>query len=368
MSNRASCKTTTPKKINARWARFSLLKLAQYLTLFLLHTTGGALFAAADTKAPLEPASSIRNQSVNPILTHAADLWIRGDLLLWQMSEDNLINCYVINSDLTLPHRDFRNIHFDWDFGCRVGAGYTFPHDGWDTALFFAHYATAGKSSVKNEGGDHIPSPAWGPADVNSTTLELDHSKADFHFDLNQIDFGLGRSYYISKYFTLRPNFGLRSTWIHQKLHFDYENTDPDLSVKGVLKNAFWGFGFTLGLAADWKFTKHWSLYGETDYAILLGQFDLDQTGERVEMPHWKQKKIFDSGKGILDISAGFKYLVLFAKDRLAWTFRAGYEYHLYFNQNQFLISNGSNSFENFNTIKGNLAFQGVMLSGQFDF
>jgi hypothetical protein len=339
-----------------------------YKAIFLLALLGFPLFSYADTKSSTEPPPNIRNQSVNPILTNATNLWVRGDLLLWQMSEDNLINCYVINSDLTLPHRDFRNIHFDWDVGCRVGMGYTLPHDGWDLTLFLTHYATDGKSSVKNEGGDHIPSPTWGPAAFNSAILELEHSKAHFNFDLNQIDLGLGRAYYISKFFTLRPNFGVRSAWIHQKLHFDYLSTDPDLSVKGVLKNEFWGFGLTLGLAADWKFTKHWSLFGETDYAILLGHFDLDQKGERVGTPHWKQKKIFESGKGILDISAGFKYLLLFAKDRFSWTFRAGYEYHLYFNQNQYLISNGSNGLENFSTIKGNLAFQGVMLSGQFDF
>ncbi len=338
--------------------------------IFLL-TILGSMFSSlahAEEKPaqPLPP--TITNRHVNPLVENGVNLWVRGDALFWQTSEDNLLNCYIINSNLTLPHRDFRTIHFDWDVGFRIGAGYDLPHDEWDLTLFWTHYDTNAKSSVHTEGSEHIASPTWGSSAVNSQILFLDHSKATFHLSLNQLDLDLGRSYFVGNYFTLRPNFGLRATWINQNLNIHSIAQDPDPSVKTHLKNDFWGFGLIAGLDANWMFTQRWSLYGDADFSILLGSFNLNQTGKQEGSTVWSQKKHTQTGKGVLDIEAGFKYSLLFSKNRYAFTFRAGYEYHLYFNQNQFLLSNGNHNFENFSTIKGNLAFQGVMISGQFDF
>ncbi|MGE3535038.1 MAG: Lpg1974 family pore-forming outer membrane protein [Parachlamydiales bacterium] len=308
------------------------------------------------------------NPKAAPIVKKDWDLWARGDLLIWQAAEDNLLNCFIISSNLNTPHRGFNQVDLEWDLGFRLQIGYTAPYDGWDLSLDWTRYTTDADSTVHAKGNNHIPSPAWGASAINQPILFLERSKAKWHLHFNQLDLELGRSYYVGKYFTLRPNFGLRSAWIDQKLHFDYISSTPSLSVKGNLHNRFWGIGLMLGMGADWLFNKHWSLFGETDYALLFGDFDISQSGKRSNGIGWNQKKDFDSGKGVLDIAAGIKYHFLFHKERLGLTFRTGYEYHVYFNQNQYLISNGSDNFENFIEIKGNLAFQGVMISGQFDF
>jgi len=44
---------------------------------------------------------------------------------------------------------------------------------------------------------------------------------------LNQLDLDLGREFFVSKYLTLRPHFGLRTTWLRQHLHTDYSNGIP---------------------------------------------------------------------------------------------------------------------------------------------
>ncbi|MBS0652478.1 MAG: hypothetical protein JSR39_03010 [Verrucomicrobia bacterium] len=308
------------------------------------------------------------NKQTAPTVQKGYNFWLRGDLLIWQAAEDNLLNCYVISSNLNTPDRGFNQVDFEWDPGFRLGVGYLPPYDGWDLALYWTRYTTDADSTVHAKGNNHIPSPVWGASAINQPILFLETSKARWHLHFNQLDIGLGRSYFVGKYFTLRPSFGLRSAWIDQKLHLDYISSTPSLSVKANLHNRFWGIGLMLGMAADWLFSKHWSLFGETDYALLFGDFDISQSGKRSNGIGWKEKKDFDSGKGALDIAAGLKYRFLFYKERLGLTFRAGYEYHVYFNQNQYLISNGADNFENFSEIKGNLAFQGVMISGQFDF
>ncbi len=313
-------------------------------------------------------SQAITNIPANPILDHGANLWLRGDLLVWQAAEDNIINCYVINSDLGSTNRDFNNVDFEWDCGVRVIAGYNLPHDGWDIAFTWTHFITDAHSSVTAKGASRIPSPVWGSAFHNAQILFLEQSKAHWHLRLDQIELNLGRSYFVGDYLTLRPNFGLRNTWIHQKLDVDYTSSTPSLSTAADLKDRFWGLGLTMGVGADWIVWENLSLFGETDYAILLGNFEIDQKGKRQGVQVWKQSTSFHSGKSVLDIAMGLKYQTLFNKDRLGFTVKAGYEYHLYFNQNQFLVSNGSDFLENFINIKGNLAFQGVMISGQFDF
>ncbi len=323
---------------------------------------------SSQQNTPTEQIPNMYNRPTFPWLSNGVNLSVRGDLLIWQATEDNLLNCYVIDANFTTPRRGFNEVDFEWDCGVRLGLDYALPFDGWDLSFDWTHFITDADSTVKNKGGDHIPSPVWGAAFFNESILLLEKSKAHWHLRLDQFDLNLGRSYWVGNYFTVRPNFGLRATWIHQKLNLDYISTTPSLSIDGALKNHFWGLGLTLGASAEWLFSKSWSLFGTTDYALLFGDFDIDQRGRQAGREVWKQTTDFDTGKSVLDFAAGFKYQRLFHQDRFGLTLRAGYEYHLYFNQNQFLVSNGNDGFENFTIIRGNLAFQGVMISGQFDF
>ncbi len=177
---------------------------------------------------------------------------------------------------------------------------------------------------------------------------------------------------FVGKYLTLRPYVGMRSTWLFQQ--FNVSVTDSLLETQNAkMDNRFWGFGFVAGMDSDWIFGRGFSLFASADYSLLVGFFDVDEKAKQDGAPIWKTKSGFRAGRSIIDIAAGFKWAHLFCKGRYGIAFKAGYEYHLYFDQNQFintfLVQTGSPmTLERYLTQGGNLTYQGITAGFQFDF
>lgn len=302
------------------------------------------------------------NSPARPMLQNGYDLWVMGDVLLWQAVEENLTYAYTHEQ---ANQHNLHTVDFDWDWGFRLGVGYNMPRDGWDLDLYWTHIRNTADGHVHANSG-HSVTQVWTVASqLLAGTMEEAH--ADWRVHLDQLDLDLGRQFYVSKYLTLRPYVGMRSTWLLQRYNINTENTN-ELTQHARLKNRFWGFGFATGLDTDWKFGWGVSLYGEADMALLLGFHDVDQAGKQQDVSIWSQDKSFRVGRAILDLALGLKWADTFFHDCLGLTLKLGYEYHLYFDQNQFLLTNGSSTFELFNPLNGNLIYQGLTGSIQLDF
>ena len=327
-------------------------------------TTPPAPTTAAQ-KSQNKMAGKMYNTATRPVLKNGYNLWLVGDALLWQAVEENLTYVYS-GSDSS---RNLHTVDFDWDWGFRVGAGYNAPRDGWDFDLYWTHIRnTAHDTQHAHE--DRQLYQVWSVAN-NLFPGIINEAKAHWHVNLEQVDLELGRQFFVGQYLTIRPFAGLRSAWIFQKYNTELEG--PDLlnvafEQEAKLRNKFWGFGFVAGLDSDWRLGKGFSIYADADMSILMGYFDIDQKATLNEVTIWSQDKSFRTGRAILDLGLGLQWATLFCGDRLGLTFKAGYEYHLYFNQNQFVLSSGNSDFELFNPVKGDLTYQGVIGSIQFDF
>lgn len=306
------------------------------------------------------------NTPARPSIKKGYDVWIKGDALVWQAAEDGLTYLYSGNQ----TRRDLHTVSFDWDWGFRLGAGYNTPKDGWDIDLSWTRIYNQAHGH-QNSHSSNTLFPAWTVA-ANPFAGTIHHAKAHLHIHLNQIDLDLGREFYVSKSLTVRPFAGLRTDWIsqHYTIHMKGVATSDAsfLEQTAHLKSKFWGFGFAAGLGTEWWIKGGWALYGDAAMSLLMGFFDIDQKGSQNAVNVWSQDKNFRSGKAILDLGLGFKWATLLHDNRFGLTFKAGYEYHLYFNQNQFVASTGNTALELFNPVKGDLAYQGVTGSIQFDF
>ncbi|MBS0620553.1 MAG: hypothetical protein JSS61_03735 [Verrucomicrobia bacterium] len=310
-------------------------------------------------KAEKQPEMVV-NTAARPILKDAVDLWFFGDALIWQAQEENLSYVYKEGSD---DHTRIDTPRFSWNWGFRVGAGYNTPYDGWDINSSWTHIRNNAHGTRR--AGDDLLVPVWttvGHLFPGSPTRAHCHWLAT----LNQFDLDLGREFFVGRHITLRPHMGLRTTWIAQEDKITYSSATNSQEVK--LKEDFWGFGFLAGLDTDWRLGAGFSIYGNAGLAALLGYFALHQRAELNEVDIWSQRKSCRTGKAILDLAMGFKWVGKFCNERFGVTLRAGYEYHLYFNQNQFFQSNGSGTMELFNPIGGDLTYQGATCSLQFDF
>jgi hypothetical protein len=310
------------------------------------------------------------NKAVNPAIKEGANLWVMGEALLWQAVQENLTYVYTGNNIAGAPNRTLHTVDFAWDWGFRVGAGYTAKQDGWDLGFYWTNIRNTAHG-IEHPSTGKIVFQVWTVAQKvfpGAVTTATSH----WHVNLDQIDLELGREFYVGNFVTVRPFVGARSDWILQKFNVDLIGhmipTNLEIEQLAKLRNRFWGFGFVAGFDTNWMLGSGFSLYGDADMSILMGFFDIDQKGTQNDVKIWNQAKSFRKGTAILDLGLGLKWSQLFCKDRFGIAFKLGYEYHLHFNQNQFIRSDGSILLELFSTIQGDLTYQGVIGGLEFDF
>jgi len=316
---------------------------------------------------PKENSPSQLPQAINmparPVVQDGWNLWILGEALLWQAVQENMEYIYKGHDGSNNSRfRDIKKPHFDWDWGWRFGAGYNIPRDGWDLSLIWTHIENRAKGTT--HAGDESLDIVWSVAAYHVPSPTVAHAHWEAHLD--QVDLDLGRQFYVGRHLTLHPKAGMRSSWIFQE--YDVHWTGTQGTQKAHMTDKFWGLGFFAGLDSDWMLGWGFSLFGDAGLAVLLGYFDVDQHGTFNGATNSKIKDSFRTGRPIFDLDLGLKWAKKIYSDRFALAFKVGYEYHLYFNQNQFLLSNGNDGFELFNPVNGDLTYQGVTFSGQFDF
>ncbi len=275
----------------------------------------------------------------------------------------------IYNTDI---QADFKRVPFDWKCGYKVGIGYKMPHDGWDTYLNYTQFLTHGTKSTTQPAPPttRIPSSLANLISgfvnydtITDSTNDL-KTRRDLHF--YNVDFELGRSFFVSQYLSMRPNFGLKSAWIRQKLKSTNEYNFNNLIVveqsvtqayfgsgKDVTtlegKNNFWGFGPRAGVDLNWFLGKHFSIFSEVSGAVLWGKFNIDQmqTTTYNATPSGVSKagpfnvtytEDLSSGPHrfvpTAQFSLGAAYTTTFADDAYNFSVKAAYENQYWWRQN----------------------------------
>jgi hypothetical protein len=334
------------------------------------------------------------NPPARPVVKDGVDLFLQGDVLLWQASESGLEYAiknnngteYVNNGRILKPH-------FEWDWGFKLAAGYNMPHDGWDLFLQWTRFYTDNDSNgtSSNSTGTIFPAFANQAVPSTSTTSNLTPISSGFEgvgaywkLRLNLLDLEMGREFYVSKWLTLRPHAGLRSAWIRQKLNVHYTNghlADGQAPVAAQItthnKNNFWGMGLRAGLDGNWGLGNGFSIFSDLAAAILLGHFKVVQYEfDTVSTPASTRLNVSEKyrvARTTLDLDMGLRYEHSFADDSYALMIQLGWEQHMFFSQNQLKkfvgINNGTYNYSGlFESSQDDLNTQGVTLGARFDF
>lgn len=325
-------------------------------------------------------ATGMINPPGRPQVRDGADLFIFGDLIVWNAHENGLPVAVVNkNAGSNLSNSNIRTIHSEWDAGFRIGVGYNTPHDGWDLNLAWLRFNTDGHKKINAHSDRFIFPTRSHPADplADNTYCQKAHSHWKMH--LNQLDLDLGREFFVSKWLTLRPHFGLRTDWIHQKWETDYRNfasAPTPNKVEAEYKDHWWGIGLEGGLDTQWGLGSGWSLFGDLTAAIVYGFHDLDMEDEDSPAQSTTTSKgVFvdlDSSyrvsHPILDIAMGVRYDHMFCNDQYHLGLQLGWEHHVYFSQNQFPVFVDDFNYGNVVSNQGDLTLQGWTLGARFDF
>jgi hypothetical protein len=372
-------------------------KNAMYFWSLLTTSVAGVSFAQADVSdaqmrnlenrvnalEQRKSANGMINPSGRPQVRDGFDVFVTGDWLIWQAHENGL--GYVVkNKGTTLPnlsHSSIRDLHYDWDFGFRVGLGFNMPHDGWDIYANWTWFRDHAHGRQEASSTSSLL-PVWAMEDSFEPNTGATKSHAHWKLWLNMVDLELGREFFVSKWMTLRPFVGLRTGWIHQKLDIDYKH----LTVDGVLsatddkyevdmKNNYWGLGLKGGLNSQWGLGAGFSFYGNAAVSLLYGFFHLHHNEELVLLSGTSEEFIhntqsFRVGRAISELALGLRWDTMFANDRCHFGIQGGWEHLMFFGQNQFqrFLGQTSSNVGSFVANQGDLTIQGWTLAARLDF
>ncbi len=255
---------------------------------------------------PLTISAGVFNPSAMP----DSHVWLDAEALYWQSHMGSL--------------SDGKNLDFDWDWGARAGLGYKIPHDKWDLYAAYTHL-------IGNAHGHGV----W-------------------HMDLNMGDLELGRNCLPSKWLLFRPFMGVRGLVIDSdytgRKHF---HADSD----------FWGVGLRLGVDSLWGLGKGLGIYGNGSASLLSGHFDVHE-----KKKHVKIESDVENVVAAADLAMGLQWDYLFSNDRFHFGFKFGWEFNIFFDQNQLFNFLGSDHPGFIQFKKDDLTFQGLTLGLRFDF
>ena len=320
-------------------------------------------------------------QPGRPEVYGGANLFLKGDLLIWQSHENGLSYATAAKSaePLTsaLNSSETKNVHFDWDLGFRIGLGYNLPHDGWDLQTGWTHFTNhASREKVAPNGWVYLPSFLYGPSLEGATGFKQAETRWSLH--LNLINLELGREFFVSRSMTLRPFISLRSGWVYQKMNDSFATSIPSTDLASAhLKNSakFFGLGPRSGLSTEWAFGKGFSFFGDAGFSVLYGfskVFTEQKQGytdgsEKTPVSNYNSIRI---SRAISELALGLRFDRMLCREMYHLRIQAGWEHLLFFGQNQFsrFIGTTNGNAGALITNQGDLTIQGWTVSSRFDF
>ncbi|KAG6559211.1 Legionella pneumophila major outer membrane protein precursor [Candidatus Rhabdochlamydia oedothoracis] len=291
-----------------------------------------------------------------PLRKNGWDLQVSADALLWQLQEDALV--YAIESvTFTLPLGNDR-IKQKYNWGLRIGLDYTLPHDNWDVDFSWTHLISSSQGNTTAAQGNALRKSGLV---LSSVLVGFTTASANYHNRLERLSLNTGREFFVSKWVTLRPFFGLRSDWLLQRLRASYSGViaDPTINQTSNRKVKWWGIGIESGLNTQWSFCGGFSLYGNVAGAIEYGS--IKQIVNEFGTVAYSFVDSYHICRPILDLQLGLGWDYNFCDFHFG--LKLGWENHVYLHQS-FLYNPGLF----ISASSGDLTYQGWTLHANLDF
>lgn len=306
-------------------------------------------------------------------------IFLTFDFLYWYAREHDLVwAAEAIVKDfggmkgVASPKRSY-HLDAEWSPGIRIGIGYNMPCDGWDLYINWMYLHNASDDSADfSWDGNPIPdigqSAIFNPWVYGSwfTHSFWQNGKTRWSLNFDQMDLELGRKFWLSPCFTLRPYGGLRGTWLYTIFRVLTESTfpgftqiNPDLlrrsqfipffqSNFNKFWNTFWGVGLLGGLQPNWAICSNFILYGNFSGSLVWGRFfesnttfatlqgviisnENEQTPREVHLRN-DANAGFHRMQGMLDLAIGLRWEERWCCNRFSTALDIGWENHYWMN------------------------------------
>jgi len=276
------------------------------------------------------------------------------------------------------------NFDAEWDPGVRAGLGWNMGDDGWDTYLNWTYIkndsslkkTVTGPQSIfaltTNEIGITSPFLALGTA-----TYEYASFSSRWTNRFNQIDWELGRKYWLSRCFVMRSFAGLRGAWTRTHIKASGAlNAEVIANGSAKLKDRIWGVGFVAGFEPTWYFSNCFALYGDFSAALIWGETQSKKDGSvfgiRPDEEPFNDFSVsfcsdFYTMSSIIDLGLGLRWEKTWCCDRYRTALDLGWEHHIWFSHSHRVVNTGELG-SDARYIVSDLGFGGFVLRLKWDF
>lgn len=300
----------------------------------------------------------------SPLHAKEAGFFTELSLLYWK-PHPNHLPIAVKTSQENLLNASVKNLEFEWDVGFKAGLGYRIPHDQWEIFLNFTSLQTHADRELKTNPAQKL-FPSWSIQEA-----VFCGAKAHWRLHLGILDFLLRKKYSPIERIIFSPQVGISTAWIRQKYNLSYfgcQVTSNDSLIR--MKNKFWGMGLYCGLLTKWQFVKRLSLFAQTDWRLLCGEFYLHQD-EDLFLSKEKilgVRNIFLLASSILEAELGLMWEHFFSRRLKKIQICCSWNELILFSQNQLMSFVESNTKGNFVSNQGDLGLHGLEISFRCDF
>ncbi len=224
------------------------------------------------------------------------------------------------------------------------------PAKTWEFALVYSRLQNTarGDQEVAAPGGVFTQGffPIWSLAPGLLQNDYVTGARMSWHLNLNLLDAeSILHTHFKTPCVALRSTMGIRAVDIDQKMHVSYtggifvSGLSPLGVVNGIdqvnMRNDFWGAGPKLGLAADFLWGSSFCFSPGISGSYLLGTFRIPQTETYLNNVRFNQKREFFQGRWALDAILDIRQKLVGFKGGSSLDLLAGWEYHIFFNQNK---------------------------------
>ena len=283
------------------------------------------------------------------------------DIIYWHTKMGGTEYAYTIHDVKLTPEGsplpplkgESKHNPFSWDLGFKTGIRYNLvDHDNWDLNAQYSWYRTNSSDTTYKPSPNGLGSVTWPSliiASRASSQITLKH---------NNLDFEIGRSYFLSSRMSFRPHVGVKSSWLDIKRTVQYRISDKNtkllgkdskpftgFDIKTTDSNHYWGLGPEFGIDSKWYLGYGVHILGDISTALLYSNFD---TSSRDFVPPSTDPELYPDGQ-IVSIKHKFHRYIPFTQCfiGLGWGThlnkmkqyigaKIGYELQYYWRINQF--------------------------------
>jgi hypothetical protein len=271
------------------------------------------------------------------------------------------------------------HINYSFHPGFRAGLGCRLPYDHWDLAAVWTQLDAHGRKTLTRTGTKFVGT-VWSPLTPIGNPVAL-YAKGDIH--LKVADLELGKVFYPSRSFSLRPTIGARGTWIDQGMKLTYmeatgSNNDSTGNDHLHIRNRYQAGGLRGALAALWHIKHGIGFYGKAGFSLLWGKFKATinehitgrntSSGTIIDTT-MREANNFNALKSVFDLTGGMSWTRVFSpKVRLCLYVDYEFNYWPNMQENKIYANSGAPGATYPIKIMGDIGFQGFNAGVRIDF